>query len=92
MFLRLPRIVQCLHFPQPAKKTGFPDQMTRPAMIGMTVIQRIAQHDLRAVFPDGPDQQPLMRFVIPEKPIRHAQVVPDIQLEDRPGPRRFHCP
>jgi hypothetical protein len=66
--------------------------MTGPAVIRMPVLQGIAQYDLGPVFPDSPDQQPLMCLVIPEKSIGHLQVLPHIQLQDNRRPRRLFRP
>jgi hypothetical protein len=61
-------------------------------MVGMPVFQRIGQHDLRTVFADSPDKQALVLLVIPEKTIRHTQVLPYIQLQDRGRLRGFFGP
>jgi hypothetical protein len=73
-FLGIPLGVLRLDPAKTGVKTAIVNQLRAPAVVGVTVFDGIAQHNIGLVSADVPNQLALMRLVVLEKAIGHAGV------------------
>lgn len=50
VLLCIAMLIFCFNLSQPAQKAGIANQVTRPAVVRMAVVERICQYNFRLVF------------------------------------------
>jgi hypothetical protein len=86
------RIVQGDDLLQSGQEAGIRYQVTCPSVVGMPVVEDISDDDLGSVFPYDRYELHLVRFIVSEEAIAHAQILPDGQSHDPGGNGGFGIP
>ena len=84
--------VVCFYFNKPRKEACVCDKMAGPAVVGMAIVENVAEDDIGAVFADGGDEPELMLLIIFEKAVSHFQVFAHFNADDLCCIRSFGVP
>ncbi len=83
---------QGLNHPQARQEAGIGGQLGAPAVVGVPVMNSIAEHYFGLVAPNGSNERQLMLRVVAEKPVGQTQVFARAQPQHQAGRGGFGGP